>query len=188
MRSRPWHNRVQFPWFENERESEEDDDIPFSSGYVRETGSMLEMLKRNTRMETLTSAGGSKSAFRIGHENGLCSMKEELCLDDVQHDGKTDPPDDAPQNTESSQKKEVLEVQASNSEQQAVGDQKEKTLREKVIALYQRGVDFFTERANNAEKVMEEAQKRGISPDKLLKHMDKKYPYGRADFTRNGRL
>lgn len=54
----------------------------------------------------------------------------------------------------------------------------EKTLRENVLDRYQRAVGFFNERADNAQKVIEEATARVISPEKLLKHMDKKYPYG----------
>ena len=40
---------------------------------------MLEMLKRNTGIEDLTLVGGSDSAFRIGHEDGTCTMDDEVC-------------------------------------------------------------------------------------------------------------
>ena len=113
--------------------------------------------------------GGSDSAFRIGHEDGSCTMDDEVCTETKQSEEGTS--------------KDESEIQHELNHPQSEPS-KEKTLRDKVIELYQKGVDFFTERANNAEKVMEEATKRGIPPEKLLKHMDKKYPYGRADFQR----
>ena len=125
---------------------------------------MLEMLKRNTGIEDLTLVGGSDSAFRIGHEDGTCTMDDEVCT-----------------GTKPNEEGIIKDVSEFHHEHESEPN-KEKALRDKVIELYQRGVDFFTERANNAEKVMEEATKRGIRPEKLLKHMDKKYPYGRADF------
>ena len=61
------------------------------------------------------------------------------------------------------------------------GEEIHKTLRDEVLERYQRAIEFFSERADSAESIMEEAKKRGISGEKLLKHIDEKYPYAKPD-------
>ena len=55
------------------------------------------------------------------------------------------------------------------------GEIVQKTLWDEVLERYQRAVDYFNERADSAENIIEEAKKRGISGEKLLKHIDEKY-------------
>ena len=61
------------------------------------------------------------------------------------------------------------------------GEIVQKTLRDEVLERYQRAVDYFNERADSAENIIEEAKKRGISGEKLLKHIDEKYPYSKPE-------
>ena len=61
------------------------------------------------------------------------------------------------------------------------GEVVEKTLRDEVLERYQRAVDYFNERADSAGNIIEEAEKRGISGEKLLSHIEDKYPYSKPE-------
>jgi hypothetical protein len=156
-------------WFENVRD-DEGETLGFElADFKSET--MLSMLQRNTNLPDLSTVGGSHSAFRIGNEDGNCGRDVEICTS-VSRGGKlfTKVP--------SKGDLSINDKHRDAKKKTTTKPDGERTLREKVLDRYQRAVEFFNDRADNAQKVIEEATARGISPEKLLKHMDKKYPYG----------
>ena len=112
------------------------------------------MLQRNTNLPDLSTVGGSHSAFRIGNEDGNCGRDVEICTS-VSRGGKlfTKVP--------SKGDLSINDKHRDAKKKTTTKPDGERTLREKVLDRYQRAVEFFNDRADNAQKVIEEATARG---------------------------